>query len=608
MSETPAALPIAPDGEPTSRRRVILLATLIFVVTVAAYLPAMRAGLLWDDHQLLIELPLMNAGDGLTRIWLSREAPDYWPLTYTMFWFEQRIWGAHPEPYHVANILLHAASAVVLWRVLRRLKVPGAFLAALVFGVHPVTAASVGWISERKNTLSMLLYLLTALTYLRFEDEGDRRLYKAAVFLFAAALLAKTSVVMLPFVLLLLAWWRRGRINRTDIRRAVPFFAVSLVLGLITVWFQYGHLLAGPVPPRPEGLLSRVAVAGWAVWFYLSKILLPARLAMIYPRWDVDGTNPVSFVPLILLGACVAVLWVYRNRWAKAPFAALGYFLLMVAPVLGLLSMTFAMHSLVADHLQYAPMIGVIALVAAGITRGVSRLTPRRAPHYVIAAVLVATLAGMTFRQARLYRDPEVFWTHTIELNDRAWAAYAQRGFVRLQRKQFGQALQDYTRVIELKPGHPIAYHDRGATYLQHGKFDRAIKDFSRAVELKPDYPRAHYSRGVTYLKAGEFGRAIEDFSQAIVLEPAAPQSYDARGFCHEKRGEFDKAARDFSDVIRMAPRYAHAYSNRARVYFQMKAYDKAWADVNACRRLGGAVDPALLEALRRASSRAGPR
>ena len=221
----------------------------------------MRAGFIWDDELLLTKLPLMRSSDGLQRIWLTREAPDYWPLTYSTFWIGRRIWGAHPGPYHVVNILLHAASAVVLWRVLKRLKIPGALLAALVFGVHPVTVASVAWISELKNVLSMLLYLLTILAYVRFEDEGNPRWSTAAVLLFAAALLAKTSAVMLPFVLLLLAWWRRGRIGRTDIRRTVPFFAVSLVLGLVTVWFQYGHL-AGPEAARPEGLFSRVAAAG----------------------------------------------------------------------------------------------------------------------------------------------------------------------------------------------------------------------------------------------------------------------------------------------------------------------------------------------------------
>ena len=573
MSEKPEVLPIAPDGEPTSRRRVILLATLIFVVTAAAYIPAMRGAFIWDDRVSVFENPLIHARDGLRRIWFTNEAIDYWPLTYTMHWFEWRIWRAHPEPYHVANILLHAASAVVLWRVLRRLKMRGAFLAALVFGVHPVAVASVAWITERKNTLSMLLYLLTALAYLRFEDEGGRRWHTAALFLFAAALLAKTSVVMLPFVLLLLAWWRRGRIDRTDVRRAVPFFAMSLVMGLVTIWFHYGRL-AGIEAPRPEGLLSRVAAAGWIAWFYIWKVLAPVRLAAMYPRWDVDGSRLVSFVPLILLGGCLAVLWVYRRRWGKAPLLGLGYFLLMLAPVLGFLNMSFMKYSLVADHLQYVPMIGVIALVSAGITVGALRLTARRAPLYVAAAALVGLLAVMTFRQAALYQDQETFWSHTIALNDKALGAYNNRGMVRFLR----------------------------------GRFDQALEDFSRAIELKPDSAKVHNNRARVHFALGQLDQALRDYSQAIKLKPDDAFAYHSRGACYVQRGEFDKAARDFSEAIRIAPRVPEAYFNRAQMYFQMKAYEKARADVDAYQRLGRTVDPAFLEALRRASSGPGSR
>lgn len=279
--------------------RGLLLALTIIAVTFVAYSPAITAKYIWDDGTLLYENPLVKARDGLYRFWLTTEAADYWPLWYTTFWLEWRIWGDDPLPYHVMNILLHAMAAVLLWRVLRRLQIGdlGAYLAGMIFAIHPVTVESVAWISERKTVLSMVLYLLSLLTYMRFEERLRSRWYVLSLVAAAAGLLAKTSVVMLPFVLLLLTWYKRGKLTRQAFLWSVPFFLLSLVFGLLTIWFQY-HKTISDVIVRPEGLASRIAATGWCVWFYLYKTLLPINLTMIYPRWDVDGQRVLSYVPL----------------------------------------------------------------------------------------------------------------------------------------------------------------------------------------------------------------------------------------------------------------------------------------------------------------------
>jgi hypothetical protein len=295
-------------------KRHSLRAGMIILVTLVIYIPAMRAGFVWDDDRFLTENPLIRADDGLYRFWFTTEPPDYFPLVSTSLWLEWRLWENNATGYHVMNVVLHAVSSVLIWLVLRRLKIPGAWLAALVFAVHPVNVESVAWITERKNTQPMVFYLLTILLYLKFASDGRRRWYFLALCSFLLALLSKTSVVMLPFVLLGCAWWQRSSIVRKDVVRAIPFFALSGVLGLVTVWFQYD--IGGDIV-RTDGFFSRLAGAGWAVWFYLYKTIIPYKLCFVYPRWEIDPSSIASYLPAIILLGCFLVLWWYRMGWGE---------------------------------------------------------------------------------------------------------------------------------------------------------------------------------------------------------------------------------------------------------------------------------------------------
>ena len=256
-------------------RRPWLLALALVVVTFGAYFPALRGGFVFDDDILIVNNPLIHAGDGLYRLWFKAEAADYYPLTESLWWLEWRAWGNNATGYHVVNVLLHAANVVLVWMILQRLKIPGAWLAALVFAIHPVNVATVAWISEQKNTLSMLFYAVAILLYLRFDEENRWRWYGLSLAAFLLALFSKSAVVMLPVVLLGCVWWRRGRVRWNDLLRSMPFFALSLALGLVTIWFQHNRALAGGTV-RTVGFPFRLAAAGWAPWFYLYKALLPS--------------------------------------------------------------------------------------------------------------------------------------------------------------------------------------------------------------------------------------------------------------------------------------------------------------------------------------------
>jgi hypothetical protein len=367
---------------------------------------------------------MIKAPDGLYRFWFTTEAPDYYPLTSSMLWLEWRLWGNNAPGYHVANVLLHAASAVLILLVLRRLRIPGAWLAALIFAVHPVNVATAGWISEQKNTLSMIFYSVAILLYLEFDEERHWCWYALSLAAFLLALLSKSAVVMLPVVLLGCVWWRRGRVERRDVACNLPFFAFSLVAGVSTVWFQYGNAMHWQTI-REVGFTGRLAAAGWMPWFYFFKALLPFNLMVVYPKWEIDPTRFVSWLPGALLIACFLFFWRARKSWGRAALFGFGYFTVTLFPVLGFFDQGFYRFSLVADHWQYYSIIGVIALGVAAGKRICSKIAGRHGSSVkAVASVVVLTaLTAATWKRASLYADPQALWRDTVAKNPSARAA-----------------------------------------------------------------------------------------------------------------------------------------------------------------------------------------
>ncbi len=388
--------------------------------------------------------------------------------------------------------------------------------------------------------------------------------YLYSLGLFLLALLAKPSVVMLPVVLLLCAWWRRGKISLRDLARSLPYFALSLALGCVTVWFQHHKAIAVGEIVRPEGLLSRVAAAGWIAWFYLCKVLLPAGLCVIYPRWDVSGSSVLAFLPLALLIVGLAWLWTRRESWGRAPLFAAAYFLVSLLPVLGFVDTSFMENSLVADHLQYVAMIGVIAF-AAGM---LARLGGAKAAFAAAACVLV--LGGLTWSRAALYGDARSMWRDNVAKNPSAWLAWNNLGWTCHSAGDDEEAVEDFSRAIALKPNFAQALSNRGGVYAILGRFDLALEDCNRAVALAPSVARVRINRGNIFFQTHRLREAIADYDEAI----------------------------------RLNPNFANAYANRARAWLELKEYDKAWADVRMFRSLGGAPDPDFVPSLIEASGR----
>jgi tetratricopeptide (TPR) repeat protein len=556
-----------------------LVALLLVGATLVAYLPVWHAGLIWDDASFAIDNPLIHRADGLYRFWFTTQPVDYYPVTSTMLWVEWRLWGANPMGYHVVNVLLHAASAVVLWRVLGRLNIPGAWLAAALFALHPVNVESVAWIAQRKNTLAMFFYLVSLLWYLRFEpptpaDSGEkRRWYWLSLFAFLLAILSKTAVAPMPLVLLGLAWWRRGRVQRRDFRRCVPFFVLTVVVGLVSLWFQ-SHRAIGADIVRTDSFWARLAGAGWAVWFYLYKAVLPINLAAIYPHWQIDGAQWWSYLPGLVLLGVLGVFWRFRQGWGRAPLAGLGYFIVMLVPVLGLWDIGFMLLSLVADHWQYFAIIGPLALAAGAI------VTVCNSPRRLLAAAagVVLLLGGLTWRQSGIYANPELFWRTALAANPDSWLAHNNLGNALFEQGQVDKAFAHYQRAKEIQPGYATVHYNLGGIFRQRGQLDEAIAEFKKAVELQPKYSTAHYNWAEILRQQGQADEAIAHYETAVEIRPDYAEAHNSLAGLLQRKGRVDEALVHLQKALEIRPDQAEDHNNLANLLWQKGRIQEALA------------------------------
>jgi Flp pilus assembly protein TadD len=593
-------------------RRYWLFVVGLLIAVLVVYQPAWNGGFLWDDAAHVTR-PDLRSAQGLWSIWFTPgTTQQYYPLTHSFFWVLHRLWGDAPLGYHLVNIALHVTAAAMVGLILCRLGIPGAYFAAAIFALHPVQVESVAWISEIKNTLSAVLYLGAAISWLRYRRKASKGAYALSLGLFALALCSKTITATLPAALLVIEWWQRGRLSwRRDVLPLAPFFVLGIAAGLATVWVERSLIgaegAAFDLTPIERGL-----IAGRALWFYAGKLFWPAHLVFSYPRWVIDPSAWWRYLYPAAAIAALAIAWRLRRRW-RGPLAGMLYFAGTLFPALGFFNVYPFLFSFVADHFQYLASLGLIVLAAAALASLLERrrLWGSTAANTFCLAVL-SLLGVLSWRQSHAYADAESLYRATIAGNPASWMAQNNLAGVLIARGAIDEAAGHVEKALALRPGYAEARNNLGLVLASRGRVDEAIAQYRKALELQPDYAAAHNNLGFLLARRGEVGEAIAHFRRALeidpnlagahynlaealttrrqsdealahlrmalALEPDRPEARNSLGLILAEQGKLDEARAEFLEAVALKPHYAEARNNLGIVQARSGRLDEAIA------------------------------
>jgi tetratricopeptide (TPR) repeat protein len=564
-------------------KREWLWGLLLVLTVILTYTPVWQAGFVWDDDANLTANPCIVGPFGLKEIWTT-SAGQFFPLVLTTFWMEHALWGLAPLPYHLVNVLLHGACAILLWRVLQKLKIPGAWLGAALWALHPVQVESVAWVTEVKNTQSGLFYLLTILffvKYLKATGAGDPRsagwTYGMTLVFAALAMASKSSTVVLPAVLGLCAWWVEGRWSWRHLTRLAPIFLLSVVAATLSMWSYRSGIADISDPQWARTWPERMATAGDVIWFYLGKLLWPHPLMTIYPRWQIDAGSWFSYLPLLAASIILFILWFERASWSRPWFFAFAYFLLVLSPFLTLIDQSFWCYSFVEDHLQYLADMGPLALAGAGLARLADFVLPKNTQlQSILCAALLFILGMGSWQRAWVYESQETLWTYTLAQNPNCWAGYNSLGLVLFQRGQLDEAIIQFQKALEIDPDYAEAYGNLGSALVQKRQLDEAIIQFQKALKINFNNAEVHNDLGSALAQKGRVDEGMLQFQKALAINPDLALAHNNLGNALFQKGRVDEAMVQYQKTLEINPNLALVHNNFGNALFRKGQLNEA--------------------------------
>jgi protein O-mannosyl-transferase len=574
--------------------RSFALGALLFAAVVAAYALSLRGDFLWDDDLHITANPTIIGPLGLREIWTTARA-NYFPLVLTNFWVQHALWNLNPLGFHAVTLGCHALAAVLLWRVLLALRVPGAWLGAALWALHPVQVESVAWICELKNTQSAVFFLAAVLCWLRWVQSGEeaggpgadgagggsrsRGLYALALICSVAAILSKPSAVMLPVALALATWWMRRKVGWRDALALAPCFALSALAAGWTIWEQKHH--SGAIGPAwSQTFPERVGLAGRVIWFYLGKLAWPEPLIFIYPRWQLSGAGLPGYLAPLGVAAGLLVLLPLRRGLRRAVGLAAVYFIALLFPVLGFFSIYFFRYSFVGDHFQYLASMGPLALAGAGL----ALLGPRRGA--IAGTVVLLALTCVTMRQSRAYLSSETLWRDTLAKNPGTPMAWLNLADYYARMGRYDESMRTYRAALKVSPDDPDGYNDLGNVLALTGHPAEAAVEFEHALRLKPDSPETHSNLGNVLRTLGRSPEAVAHYRRALELKPDHVEALNNLGAELAESGRPDEALPLFQAALRLDPKHAGAHDNLGSAFRSLGRVEESLAEHREALRL----------------------
>jgi tetratricopeptide (TPR) repeat protein len=446
-------------------------------------------------------------------------------------------------------------------------------LAAAIFAVHPVHAESVAWVSELKNVLSGFFYLLSLLFYLRFSEtpEPDPRapgrassgevFYWLSLLLYLCALGSKTVTCTLPAAILIINWWRTGRLGWRDMRHVAPMLVLGLAAGLLTIHVEALQAVEGQ-DWWTLSITERCLVAGRAFWFYVGKLLWPQGLAFNYPRWAVSQGIWWQYLFPVAAAGALAALWAGRRALGRGPLTAILFFAVSLGPTLGFFYVEFMKYSYVADHFQYLASLGPIALFAAAATRlGECLAGPARSAALPVTMAMLSVLGWLTWGQELMYENSDRVWLDTIEKNPSSWLAHNNLGMSLAVRGRFSEAIGHYREALRLRRDYVDAHNNWGVALAAQGRLQEAIAHYREALRFRKGLAEAHNNWGIALAREGRFQEAVAQFQEALILAPGdgsiqvnCAKACLSLARAHAKQGLREATAQDARQAVLCRP------------------------------------------------------
>jgi tetratricopeptide (TPR) repeat protein len=602
----------------------------VLAMLLISYWPSLRGSFIWDDDDYVVNNWTLRSGPGLEAIWLHPTSlPQWYPMVHTTFWVEYHLWprfgvsSLNPLGYKIDNLLLHFASSMLLWIILRRLKIPGAWLAAAVFALHPINVESVAWVTERKNVLSGFFYLAALWAYLirmqndecsvqnenqetasgssssdqtlslnsdpnptpvQIDSAHHRHKYKGrrwggwyfvALGLFVLALLSKTVACSLPVGILLICYYRYGRVAARRWVEMLPFFVIGGVLAWFTAHFEATQVGARG-PDWDLTFVQRVLIAGHALCFYAWQLFWPTKLSFVYPKWQINTHSVLQWLYVVIAIAALAASWIYRSKIGRGAFVGLAFYVTAIFPALGFINIYPMRYTYVADHYQYLAGMGLIVWFVAGCEWYAEFVDPKddlpRLKKWVWHVVstdvpFVLPLMMLTYTQALGYQSKATLWADTLSKNPDSWMVHLNMGHVYVEQHDGRNAMKEYREAEKLSPDIPDPHYNVGYRLDVNGDYTGALNEFAKAIADDPNYALAYYGRGNVLRKTGKLKEAVEAYQQAIHAQPSYADAWYNMGYTDELLHDTAAAKSAYEHTVAIAPNYPGARENLAKIF-----------------------------------------